>query len=75
MAKYIYITGKMGSEWTEEYDTIEEAINAADSDWNHLTDHDKKTYDNAFILESANPDEEAPDHYDGDYIKIYKGDI
>lgn len=72
MAKYIYITGKMGSEWVEEFETLEEAKKAADYEWDHMTGWDKKTLEYAYILESVNPDPDAPDHFDGDPVKIYK---
>lgn len=72
MAKYIYITGKMGSEWPEEYNTLEEATKAADYEWSHMCEADKKALDYAYILESVNPDTEAPNHYDGDPVKVYK---
>ena len=72
MAKYIYITGKMGSEWTEEHNTLEEAKKAANYDWGHMCEADKKAFDYAYILESVNPDPDAPDHLDGNPVIIYK---
>ena len=70
--EYIYITGKKGNEWSEEYFTKKEAINAANYEWDHMCEADKKSIDYAYILKSVNPDEDAPDHFDGDIIKIYK---
>ena len=72
MAKFINIFGKMGSEWTEEHETKEEAIQAAESEWNHLSDYDKKHCDYFYTLESENEDEDAPNHLDGDIVKVYK---
>lgn len=72
MAKYIYIYGKMGSEWIEEFETLEAAKKHGDYDWNHQNDYDKKHCDYAYILESVNPDPDAPDHLDGNPVIIYK---
>lgn len=72
MARFIYIEGMKGSEWPEEYNTLEEALKAGDYNWSHKCEADKKALDYAYILESVNPDEEAPDHYDGNPVKIYK---
>lgn len=70
--KYIVIDCKNGDEFTEEFETKEEAINYADANWNGLSDYDKKQRDNYFVLESVNPDEEAENHFDGDIVKAYK---
>lgn len=72
MAKYIFIEGQKGSEWPQEFNTKEEAIKVADYSWNHREEADRQATEYAYILESVNPDEETPDHFDGDIIKIYK---
>ena len=72
MAKYIYITGKKGSEWTEEYNTLEEATTAAEYEVKHMCKADFESYEYIYILESANPDPDAPSHYDGNPVKVYK---
>lgn len=70
--EYIYITGKKGSEWPEEFETLEEAEKFATYEFNYMTEADKEALEYAYILKSVNPDTEAPNHYDGDIIKIYK---
>lgn len=72
MANYIYVYGKMGSEWIEEYNTLEEATQAADYEWGRMNEADRKACDYAYILKSANPDEEADDHLNGEIIKVYR---
>lgn len=69
--KYIIITGCKGSEWTEEHETKEQAIKAADKEYNHMNECDKKNTSYMYILESVNPDEDAPNHFDGDIVKTY----
>lgn len=53
---------------TMEFDNQTEAIEEADRIWSRrLTDDEKKTQ-TVYILESANPDEDAADHFDGNTI-------
>lgn len=56
-----------GDWFTNEHDDKQEAMKQAVSDWNHLTYREKKVRE-IFVLESVNPDEEAPDHFDGNPI-------
>lgn len=70
--KYIVIDGNNGDEFIDEFSTKDEAIKAANNAWEHLTESERSHRDYFFILESVNPDEDAADHYDGDFIKVYK---
>lgn len=70
--KYIIIDRKNGDEFTEEFESKEEAISRADTEWDHLSDYDKKHREAFYVLESANPDEDAENHFDGDPVKTYK---
>ena len=68
--KYIVISKEertTSDEFTREFDSKEEAIKAAEADWNHYTYGEKKK-NIVFVLESVNPDTEAEDHFDGDMI-------
>ena len=38
----------------------------------HLTKCDQKRRTAFYVLGSVNPDEDAPDHYDGDIVKRWK---
>jgi hypothetical protein len=40
--------------------------------WGQLTEHDQQHRTAFYVLESINPDEDAPDHYDGEIIKRWK---
>lgn len=66
--KYIVIDRKGGDIFCDEYDSLIEAIEAARNEWNRLSDYDKKHRDEFIVLESANPDEDAEDHFDGDPV-------
>lgn len=61
-----------GDIYTEEYTNQEEALKDAESLWNRLTENDKKRIGAFYLIKSANPDEEAEDHLDGDVIKAWK---
>lgn len=69
--KYILMDEKNGDLFYKEFETAEEAIKQADIEWNHLTDKEKENRKAFLVLESVNPDEEAPDHFDGNPIKDY----
>lgn len=70
--KYIVMDYKSGELFTEEFATEAEAIEAAEAEWNNLSEHDKAKRDEYFVLESINPDEEAENHLDGDIVKRWK---
>lgn len=69
--KYIVIEEHPCQEFVHEFDTKEEAIKFADSEFNRLCEADKKRITAYYVLESANPDEDAEDHFDGNPIKEY----
>lgn len=56
-----------GDMFTTECKDLNEAVNEAKRQWNYLTNREKKVR-NIWVLESVNPDEDAMDHFDGDYI-------
>ena len=59
--------------YPEEYDNKEEAIRVANTWWkNWITDEDKKHIVAFYVIESENPDRDAPNHYNGNEIKRYK---
>ena len=51
----------------EEFDNREEAITAAERQWNHLTTREQEK-NTVYVLESINQDEKAEDHFDGNPI-------
>ena len=59
-------------EFVEEFNTKEEAIAFADKEWKGMVKADQDSTVAFYILESVNPDPESEDHYDGDFVKIYK---
>ena len=67
---YIVVEGNRndsGDIWNEDYTSLADAHRNANNSWNHLTDAEKKQK-TVYILESANPDPDAPDHMDGNVI-------
>ncbi len=56
-----------GDVFTQEFNNKDEAINAAQKQWDHLTGREQAQR-RVYVLESINPDEEAQDHYDGNII-------
>lgn len=70
--KYIVMDYRDGDLFTEEFDSVEEAITSAEYGWNHLTAKEKQTRESYIVLESVNPDEEAENHLDGDVVKRWK---
>ena len=67
--RYIIIDVSRGDMFTKEYEDKAEAIKQAEIDFSYLTDYDKKQRSDFYVLESANPDEEAENHYDGEVVK------
>lgn len=63
--KYVYITGRDDNQDVYESDNLDELIERADSDWEQMCAEDKKKTVSHYVLESANPDEDAADHFDG----------
>lgn len=70
--KYIIMDYVDGDCFTDEFESKEEALQEAEGQWEHLTRYDQKHRTEFYVLESVNPDEEAPDHYDGDIVKRWK---
>ena len=61
-----------GQIFTEEFENKEEAIRRADITWErYITDNEKRHIVEFYVLESVNSDEDAEDHWDGNYVKIY----
>ena len=61
-----------GKIFTEEFENKEEAIRMADITWErYITDTEKRHIVEFYVLESVNPDEDAEDHWDGNYVKLY----
>ena len=69
--KYIVVQESRGDEFDNEFDTLQEAIEAADYEYHHMTELEKKKCKYFYILESANPDPDAADHFDGNPVKEY----
>ena len=63
---------KNGDLFTDEFDSLDEAVTSAEYDWNHLSEHDKNQREKFFVLESVNPDIFAENHLDGEVIKRWK---
>lgn len=59
-----------------ETNDLKEAFEKLYDTWHHLTTNERKNLEALMILESRNPDEDAPDHYDGnpvlDCTKAYR---
>lgn len=67
--KYIVIDQTKTDWFTEEFDNKEDAIKAAENHFYYLTREEKRKCEGFYVLESANPDEDAEDHYDGDVVR------
>ena len=71
--KYVLIDWvKDGDMFTEEFETAEEAVEAASYEWEHLSESDKNRRSDFYVLESANPDAEAENHLDGNIVKRWE---
>lgn len=70
--KYIVMDCTDTDMFNESFETAEEAVEQAELDWSRMSDYDKNRRTEYYVLESANPDEEAEDHFDGDIIKRWK---
>lgn len=55
-----------GDLFSTEFDSLFDAMDYAEGEWNHLTDSEKEQR-TVRVLNSANPDEESENHFDGDY--------
>ena len=71
--KYIVMDQIMnGDLFTEEFDTVDEALEYGEAEWEHLSEVDKDRRESFILLESANPDEDAENHLDGDIVRRWK---
>ena len=70
--RYLVIDELKNEMYIEEFETETEAIKKADAEFNSLTPGDKKRRVAFYVLESVDPDPESVDHFDGDFVKIYK---
>ena len=70
--KYIIIDFKDGDFFADEFDSKDEALREAEEQWEQLTKRDRERREAFYVLESINPDEDAPDHYDGNIVKRWK---
>lgn len=58
--------------FNEEFDTRDEAVEQAELDWERMSTYDKSRRTEYYVLESANPNEDTENHFDGDIIKRWK---
>ena len=68
--KYIVIDERKngcGDMFTVEFENLNEAIEEAKNQWQHLTTAEKANR-NIYVVESVNPDEEAEDYFDGNTV-------
>ena len=72
MSKYVLIERTGNEQVTTEYDDKFEALSDLRSEWLQMsrTDQDKVT--DFYVLESVNPDENADNHLDGDFVERLK---
>lgn len=70
--KYIIMDFKDGDFFTDEFENKQEALQEAEEQWEQLTERDQQRRTAFYVLESINPDEDAPDHYDGQIVKRWK---
>lgn len=57
----------IGDEFDKEFDVLEDAIEEAKNQWDHLTYAEQKKR-TVFVMESVNPDPDADNHFDGDPV-------
>lgn len=70
--KYIVMDFKNGDLFADEFEDKEEAVQEAERQWEQLTSYEQKHRTAFYVLESVNPDEDAPNHYDGNIVKRWK---
>lgn len=69
--KYVVVDATKTDWFTSEFDNKKDAIKEADYQFDRLTEFDKKKRESFYVLESANPDEDADNHFDGNVVKQY----
>lgn len=72
MAKYILIERTGNEQVTSEYDDKFEALSELHTGWLHMSRADQEKVTDFYVLESANPDEDADNHLDGDFVERVK---
>lgn len=70
--KYLTFEDKCIDIFSEEFTDAKEAILKLSLDWDRLSYHDREDYITFCVIESCNPDEDAPEHFDGDDIFTIK---
>lgn len=70
--EFIVMDEKNGDIFNKEFGTEQQAIEYASSEWERMSEHDKKHCDEYYVLKSANPDEEAENHFDGNVVLKFK---
>lgn len=71
--KFIVIDDRKIDMFTKEFDDLNEAIKECEYQWNHMTNSEKQNDCNSmFVIKSINPDEDAENHYDGDFVYVIK---
>lgn len=58
--------------YTETFDNAEDAIDYANSEWERLTNYDKKRRNAFYVIESVANDIDAENAFDGDIIRQWK---
>ena len=69
--KYIVVDERVNDIFTEEFETLETAIQEAERQFGRMTDREKKECNGFYVLETVNPDPEAVDHMDGTPVKTW----
>lgn len=72
VSSYIIMDYNDGELFTSEFEELDDAISEAEYQWDCLTEKEKNTRDEYFILKSANPDMDAENHLDGDVVRRWK---
>lgn len=67
--RFILVDNRENDFFQKEFDSMEEAIEQGEYDFDHMTTSEKKRCSGFYVLESVNPDEDAEDHFDGNIIK------
>ena len=68
--KYVVVCRRkdgLGDWFTSEFDSISAAISAAEMDWVHQTNAEKRDR-TIYVLESVDPDEDSEFHMDGNIV-------
>ena len=58
--------------YIQEFETKAAAIDAGEKLWHTFLKEEQEKRKRFYVLKSADPDEEAEKHFDGDFCKIWK---